>query len=194
MIRPHDTARVIARTLELLGGPDRAREVTDREFGEMISRWNQDTDVIGRILRSHLYVEHYLTEFIRHANPRLGSVADARLSFNQKLALLDTRSPAVAELKPGIAQLNKIRNRLAHRLSAAIEKADTQVFLSAQMFSSMRFVALGRPPETLTPIELLEQFALHAANILAGEFNSFSKAFGQALQEEKERDDAKLQH
>lgn len=190
MTSPHDTARVISRTVELLGGPDRAREITDLEFGEMVSRWNQDTDVIGRILRSHLYVEHYLTEFIRHANPRLGSVADARLTFSQKLALLDTRSPAVAELKPGIAQLNKIRNRLAHRLSAAIETADTQVFLSAPMFSSMRFVALGRPPETLTPIELLEQFALHAASILAGEFSSFSKAFGQALQEEKARDDA----
>ena len=187
---PHDTQKVIARTIELLGGPARAREITDNEFGEMVTRWEQDTDAIGRILRAHLYVEHYLTEFISHANPRLGSVANARLSFNQKLALLDTSSPAVAELKPGIAQLNKIRNRLAHRLSSAIEPADSHVFLAAPMFSSMRFVALGRPATTLTPIELLEQFSLHAANVLAGEFNSFSKAFGQARQEEKERGDA----
>jgi len=57
---PRDTDRVIARTIELLGGPERARQVTDAEFGEMVTRWNQDTDVIGRILRSHLYVEHYL--------------------------------------------------------------------------------------------------------------------------------------
>lgn len=190
MSPPYDTEKVIARTIELLGGPERAREVTDNEFGEMVTRWNQDTEVIGRILRAHLYVEHYLTEFIRHANPRLGSIADARLSFNQKLALLDTRSPAIAELKPGIAQLNKIRNRLAHKLSAAIEPSDGRVFLTAPMFSSMRFIALGRPPSTLAPVELLEQFALHAANILEGEFNSFSKAFGQALQEQKERGDA----
>jgi hypothetical protein len=190
MAPPHETARVILRTIELLGGPERAREVTDTEFGEMVTRWNQDTNVIGRILRAHLYVEHYLTEFIRRANPRLGSIANARLSFNQKLALLDTNSPAVVELKPGIDRLNKIRNRLAHRLSSAIEPADSHIFLAAPMFSSMRFVALGRPAATLTPIELLEQFSLHAANILAGEFNSFSKAFGQALQEQEERGDA----
>lgn len=190
MATSHDTSRVIARTIELLGGPERAREVTDTEFGEMVTRWKQDTDIIGRILRAHLYVEHYLTEFIRHANPRLGSVPEARLTFNQKLTLLDAGSPAIAELKPGIAQLNKIRNRLAHRLSSAIEPNDRQVFLAAPMFSSMRFVALGRPATTLASIELLEQFALHTANILAGEFNSFSKAFGQALQEEKERGDA----
>ena len=168
----------------------RAREVTDNEFKEMVARWNQNTDVIGRILRAHMYVEHYLTEFIRQANPRLRSVAKAKLSFNQKLVLLDTNSPAVAELKPGIAKLNKIRNRLAHRLSYAIEPADCHVFLAAPMFTSMRFVALGRPATTLAPIDLLEQFALHAANILEGEFNSFSKAFGQALQEKKERGDA----
>lgn len=189
MPHPPDTARVVARTVELLGGPDRAREITDQEFGEMGRKWDQDTDAIGRILRAHLYVEHYLTEFIRHANPRLGSIGDAKLSFGQKWALLDTKTPAIAELKPGIAQLNKIRNRLAHRLSAAIEPADSKVFLAAPMFSSMRFVALGRSPSTLEPIELLEQFALHAANVLTGEFSSFSIAFGQALQEEKGRGD-----
>ena len=189
MQHPPDTAKVIARTVELLGGPDQAREITDKEFGEMGRRWDQNTDAIGRILRSHLYVEHYLTEFIRHANPRLGSIGDAKLSFGQKLALLDTKTPAVAELKPGIAQLNKIRNRLAHRLSASIEPADCQVFLAASMFSSMRFVALGRYPSTLEPIELLEQFALHSANVLTGEFSSFSRAFGQALQEATGRGD-----
>jgi hypothetical protein len=190
MSAPYDVERVIARTIELLGGSDRARTVTDAEFGEMVTRWDQDVDAIGRILRSHLYVEHYLTEFIRHANPRLGSISEARLSFNQKLALLDTKSPGLAELKPGIAQLNKIRNRLAHRLSSEILPADAQVFLAAPMFSSMRFIALGRSPKTLGPLELLEQFALHSANILAGEFNSFSKAFGQALEESKVQDDA----
>ncbi len=189
MAQPPGTTRVIARVIDLLGGPERAREVTDTEFREMVARWNQDTDAIGRILWAHLYVEHYLTEFLGYANPRLESIADARLSFKQKLALLNTSSPAVAELKPGIAQLNRIRNRLAHRLNSLIEPADSHVFLAAPMFSSMRLVSLGRPATTLTPIELLEQFSLHAANILAGEFDSFSKAFEQALQDERELGD-----
>jgi hypothetical protein len=185
MSAPYDVEMVIARTIELLDGPDRARAVTDAEFGDMVTRWDQDVDAMVRILRSHLYVEHCLTEFICHANPRLGSISEARLTFNQKLALLDTKSPGVAELKPGIAQLNKIRNRLAHRLSSELLPAEAQVFLAAPMFSSMRFVALGHSPKTLAPLEILEQFALYSANILAGEFSSFSKAFGQALEESK---------
>lgn len=92
MQNPPDTAKVIARTVELLGGPDQAREITDKEFGEMGRRWDQNTDAIGRILRSHLYVEHYLTEFIRHANPRLGSIGDARLGFSPKWVLPPTEN------------------------------------------------------------------------------------------------------
>ena len=190
MPRPKNVDRVIDRTLELLGGPERAREITDREFGEMVERWNQDVDGIGRILRAHLYVEHYMTEYVRHANPRLGSIAEARLTFSQKLALLDDALVGVSEIKPGIAQLNKIRNRLAHRLSAQLQSTDVAAFLAAPMFTSMREVATGRSMSSRPPIEVLELFAQHAAHVLAGEFNSFAKAFGQALTEDKERGDA----
>jgi hypothetical protein len=190
MTRPYNVDKVIDRTLELLGGPERAREITDRDFGEMAQRWNQDVDAIGRILRAHLYVEHYMTEYVRHANPRLGSIADARLSFNQKLALLDDALVGVSEIKPGIAQLNKIRNRLAHRLCVQLESKDVAPFLAAPMFTSMREVATGRSTSSLPPLEVLELFAQHAAHILAGEFNSFARAFGQALKEDKERSDA----
>lgn len=97
MSRPKNIDRVIERTIELLGGADRASEKTDREFGEMVERWGQDVDAIGRILRAHLYVEHYLTDYIQHANPRLGSTAKARLSFNHKLALFDDGLTGVSE-------------------------------------------------------------------------------------------------
>jgi hypothetical protein len=185
-----DTTALAARTIELLGGPERAKEVADKEFGEMVARWDQDVDAIGRILRAHLYVEHYLTEFLRNANPRLGSLAEAKLSFAQKLALLDTQSPAIADLKPGIAHLNKIRNRLAHRLSAAIEPADASVFLSASFFVSMRIAAQGKAPSSQVPLEVLEQFSLHSAHILSGEFSAFGAAFSQALLEAPKCDDA----
>lgn len=183
----NDTEAVIARTVELLGGPNRAREVTDAEFHDMQRRWNQDVDLMGRILRAHLYVEHFLSEHIKHANPRLGSLATARLSFAQKLHLMDSASPGLVRLKPGIARLNKIRNRLAHNLSAAIEPDDLTVFLQAPFFATMRFVALGRPLSTLAPVEIMEQFAQFAAHSLSGEYGAFSKAFGQAVGEAKAR-------
>lgn len=64
-------------------------------------RWDQGLDVIGRILRAHLYVEYYLTESLVKANRRLGSVDQARLSFWQKLELLDQNAhPLFSEMLP----------------------------------------------------------------------------------------------
>lgn len=53
------------RALELMGGRENALASMEAEFDEMKERWNQDTDTIGRILRSHLYLEHYLTEYLQ---------------------------------------------------------------------------------------------------------------------------------
>lgn len=182
-----DTQAVIARTIELLGGPERARQVTDDEFHSMERRWNQDTSSMGRILRAHLFVEHYLTEHIEKANPRLGNLRSARLSFSQKLQLLDDRNPAQASLKEGIARLNKIRNRLAHNLDATVTKQDAESFLSSGLFSSMMAVAHELSVDS-PPIEVMERFAQFAANSLTSEFSAFGAAFAQALDEASRSD------
>lgn len=179
-----ETEAIVARTVEILGGTERFREVTDTEFHDMERRWNQDTESIGRILRAHLYVEHYLTEHIEKANPRLGSVRDARLSFSQKLELLDSKHPARASLKSGIAHLNKIRNRLAHNLNAQVTKADSDVFLRSSLFGSMTVATNGLTAES-PPLEVMERFAQFAANSLTSEFSTFGEAFSRALEEAK---------
>ena len=181
-----DTEAVIARTVELLGGADRFREVTDAEFQEMNRRWKQDTESIGRILRAHLYVEHYLTEHLEKANPRLGSVRTARLSFAQKLELLDAKHPGRQSLKGGISHLNKIRNRLAHNLDARVTKEDAQFFLKSGLFGSM-MAAAGHLNSETEPMEVMERFAQFAANSLQSEFSAFGIAFGKALDEAKSR-------
>ncbi len=178
-----DPTRVAERTVELLGGPEKAREITDAEFGEMQRRWDQDVAAIGRILRSHLYVEHYLSEYLERANPRLGSVTKARLTFAQKLELLDTRDPRLAEVLPGIKHLSTIRNRLAHRLSATVTTEDATVFLGAKLFKAMR--EGGAKPNTPSqdPLDILEQFAQYASSSLSHEFSAVGNAFGKALDE-----------
>jgi len=178
------TEAAIARTVELLGGTDRFRETTDIEFREMERRWKQDTDAIGRILRAHLYVEHYLTEHLQKANPRLDGIRKARLSFAQKLALLESEHPAHAGLKGGISHLNKIRNRLAHNLNAELTNADAQVFLHSGLFGSM-MAASGTFDAESPPMDIMEKFAQFAANSLISEFSAFGLAFGQALDEAK---------
>lgn len=169
--------------IKILGGAERTRELTDQEFGEMTVRWNQDIESIGRILRSHLYIEHYMTEYIEQSNPRLGSVAKARLTFAQKLALLDPKDRRLQEVKEGVKHLNAIRNRLAHRLSAVVTGEDAAVFLRSPYFAEMRVERAkpGRPSDD--PLNVLEEFAQHASHAFTQEFSLVSQAFAQALRE-----------
>lgn len=121
---------VAMRAFELMGGRDKAFASMEADFDDMKERWNQDTDTIGRILRSHLYLEHYLTEYLQHANPVLGDLDEARLSFNQKVNLLRSDAEMIAMIIGGIRHLNRIRNRLAHNLKASVTEEDANVFLS----------------------------------------------------------------
>lgn len=109
----------------------------------------QDHDLIGRLLKCHLVVEHYME---RYLCKRLGdeSLTRARLSFFQKAHLLpDHEAPALA--KPGILQLNAIRNKFAHSLDAPL--VDTDLGPIAD------FVAIARKGVAYpTPIEQIEAF------------------------------------
>jgi hypothetical protein len=176
-----DSQKVAQRTIELLGGSDNFRDVIDAEFGEMQQRWNQDIVAIGRILRSHLYVEHYLGEYLTKANLRLGPVAQGRLTFAQKLALLDPKDTRLSDVLPGIKHLNKIRNRLAHNLSAVVTTHDASIFLSAKYFKAMRDEGAKPGVPSQDPLDVLEQFAQHASHSLGGEFSPFGIAFAKAL-------------
>lgn len=174
-----DAEAVAEKTIELLGGRDTAFAVIDAEFGEMRARWNQDVVAIGRILRSHLYVEHYLTEFLEKANPRLGSLADARLTFAQKVHLLNP-DQRLERVVPGIKRLNAIRNRLAHRLDAHVTDEDAEVFLSDGAFKAMRIEGAKPGAPSNDPLDVLEAFAQHISSALQHEFSVFGNAFSKA--------------
>ena len=79
----------------------------------------QDHDLLGRVLKCHLVVEHYLNRFlIEHY--RVSDIDEVRLTFLQKAKLLPNSESSAAFVKPGIVQLNAIRNKFGHRLNAAI--------------------------------------------------------------------------
>jgi hypothetical protein len=176
-----DPSHVVKRVIELLGGKDRLHEVLDAEFGEMRRRWDTDPERIGRVLRAHLYVEHYLTENIQNANPRLGQLSKTRISFSQKVALLDRSNKNLNEAVPGIERLNAIRNRLAHQLDVKITDEDLTAFRSAGMFWAMREESAKPASPSTDHLDILEDFARHAVHWLSHEFSAFSKVFGQAI-------------
>lgn len=182
---------VVKHVIRLMGGHEKAFQAFDADFHYITTRWEQDTATIGRILRSHLFVEHFLTEFIQLRNPDLGSLDDARISFSQKLALVGAGTARTSYLIPGIRRLNSIRNRLAHTLRAEVTTDDANVFLQIDMFSAMRNEKARRVSgaPSADPIAVLEEFAMHAGITLHASASRnddvWSDAF-RAAQEESE--------
>ncbi len=68
------------------------------------------------ILQCHLVIEHYITAYLVAANPASPGIGDARLTFAQKLHLVDNPKANFHFLIPGIKAVNSIRNKIAHRL------------------------------------------------------------------------------
>jgi hypothetical protein len=157
---------VASHVIKLLGGHDRAFAHFDADFRLLNDRWNQDTDTIGRILRAHLFVEHFLTEYLVARNPALGPLEDARLTFAQKLALIGEATGGVAYLIPGIRRLNTIRNRLAHSLSAEITSDDVNVFQGIALFKAMRDESAKPNQASTDPMDILEDFSRHTGMAL----------------------------
>jgi hypothetical protein len=139
----------------------------DMRLAEFNEIWNQDSERIGRVLRAHLSVEYFMTDYIRAANPNLGAIDGAKLTFYQKVELLDETLPLVSQIKPGLKRLNTIRNRVAHNLKVDVQPEDKQLFLSITLFSAMKLEkekSFG--PEPDDPLSIVEQFARFVAGLL----------------------------
>ena len=159
--------KLAQKVVELSGGKDALNVEMDRKLSLINEKWNQDVDAIGRILRSHLFVEHLLTEYLIALNPNLGDLKDTRLTFSQKLSLVENHSSETKELASGIRRLNTIRNQLAHRLEAKVTDQDKESLLSLKSFRYLR-EALAKPniPNS-DNLVVLEDFAKHVGSRLA---------------------------
>lgn len=130
-------------------------EHENRIFIDLIS---SDHDALGRVLKCHLVVEHYLDRFLV-AHFGIHNAEDARLTFAQKVTLLPNKATAAAFVKPGILQLNRIRNRLGHSLGAR---------LSVQDLGAIHTILdVARPGVDFgNPVEAIETFTAVASTFL----------------------------
>jgi hypothetical protein len=188
MSDPGDVAR---RVIALYGGRDALKKKLDADISEFNRLWEQDSQLIGRLLRCHLVVEFYLTRYLRFKNLALGDPDKARLSFVQKVDLADGPGLLEGELFIGLRRLNKMRNRIAHTLRAEVTDEDRMVFSGLGLFMAMRRQLAKRPvsgdSEAIedSPIELTEAFARWAGGLL-GHMGSpdaeiWSKAIGESM-------------
>lgn len=76
---------------------------------------NHPHDTIGRLLKCHLVVEHYLERYLTESFG-LPNLQEAKLGFYNKAMLLPIEASSAAFVRPGILRLNKLRNNIGHEL------------------------------------------------------------------------------
>jgi hypothetical protein len=168
-------AQAVAKMMERFGGREGFFRRLDKRYEEFTAVWKQDAERIGRILRAHLAVEHFVGMYLAAMNPNLGDVAEARLSYAQKVDLLNAdENSMVAMILPGLRRLGAIRNRIAHRLQVDLSKEDEDVFLGIGLFRATRDAKRGgylehpevKPSADDPRLAIVEEFAQFASGLL----------------------------
>jgi len=180
-----DHEYVVKRVIELSGGRKKLHNKINADVARINEKWEQDIDSIGRILRAHLFVEHFVNDCLVSFNPNLGNIKQARLTFSQKLSLIENYSEETKELSRGIRRLNKVRNQLAHNLAVTVTDEDKESFLSIHSFNSIR-KELAKPElPSEDNLVVLEDFAKYVAGSLAAlaDSGSLGKIFEQVFSE-----------
>ncbi|MEL3955432.1 hypothetical protein [Stenotrophomonas bentonitica] len=172
---------IATRVIDLHGGRDAFLAHSNAQIERLNAKWNQDAALMGRILRAHLFVEHFVTEYLQAKNPSLGDLSAARLTFAQKVELLGDADPSVAYLVPGLRRLNKIRNRLAHTLSASVTNEDRDGFLLIHIFRALRNALASPAVASVEPVDVLESFARHAGMALNAAADPWAGIWAKAI-------------
>ena len=157
------------------------KEHFDHENRIFIGLISSAHDTLGRVLKCHLIVEHYLNLFlVEHF--KIDNFNDVRLTFFQKATLLPNERTAVAFVKPGILQLNRIRNRFGHSLGAD---------LSVQDLSSIHPVLdIARPGVVFgSPVDAIEAFTTVACTFLIVAPPALQQIFTEAFSSVRVRAD-----
>jgi len=118
-----------------------------------------DHEPSGRVLRVHLIIENFLDGFLINFY-EIEDFSDLRLTFAQKARLLPSRRSSATFVRPGIIQLNSVRNQFGHKIDQDIGNHN----LSA-VYEALRHT---RPDtEFKTPIDAIEAFAAVACAFLS---------------------------
>jgi len=158
---------------QLLADADK-QEAELKEFNaSWQSFWKRNASDLGAILICHLAVEHYLDEWLTAANPATKPIGETKLTFAQKLELADNADNFIQILMPGLKQLNRIRNQLAHDMEAQISDDKLKPIRSIVWWWHQ---SSGKPCKEGVP--LVKDFALMASGFLSLHANSIRRYGG----------------
>lgn len=145
------------------------------ENAKFIALMSRPHDTIGRLLKCHLVLEHYLDRFLsQHFG--IEDIEAAKLGFFNKAMMLPTKAHSAAFVKPGILNLNMLRNRVGHNLGSDISFGD---------FPRINEVlCVARPGiEFREPIEAIEAFTTVACTWLIVPPKEHQQLFTEAFSE-----------
>ncbi|WP_415776383.1 hypothetical protein ACMYQ1_10495 [Shewanella oncorhynchi] len=145
----------------------------EAENEKFIALLRRDHDGIGRVLKAHLILEHYLTSYLSRCLG-IDNIDSIRLTFAQKAELLPSTGSAASVIKLGIKRLNTIRNMLAHRLDVDLEQIELNAMIEV--------INLFRP-QTLfrNNIERIDAFMTIAVTFLILPPPELQQAFAEAF-------------
>lgn len=177
-----DPAIVVKHVIQLSGGHEALAERQNLEFAEIQNIWKQDSSSIGRILRAHLFTEHFLNALLKGGTPGISSLDKAKFTFAQKVYLLGSIAPEFEDILPGIRQLNKVRNRIAHSLHAEFSSEDADVLLGCTVFRALREAAETElaSPKSTEIIDIIEDFAKHFGYRAQAHLGGAAKVWAEA--------------
>ena len=139
-------------------------------------------DTLGRVLKCHLIVEHYVDRFLA-AHFGIEDLHAARLSFAQKAALLPNEATAAALVKPGIVRLNRIRNGFCHSLGFKLPTQDLRPISTV--------LEIARPGTVFrSPMAVIEAFTTVACTFLIVPPPELQSIFSDAFSSVQVRADA----
>ncbi|MDF4205726.1 hypothetical protein P2W50_03790 [Pseudomonas protegens] len=131
--------------------------------------WDSDVVSIGRVLRSHLYVEYYLNNYLeRKFSFSKGKLKE--LTFNEKLEELKRRKNKLKGLVASIGRINHVRNRMSHNLSAMVNYEDAEYFKSVEGFKPY-YRLIKSSIDASDPVKVFEMYCQFIAQKITEALN-----------------------
>jgi len=126
------------------------------EFNQKIlSLLNNEIDELGLVLKCHMIIEYYIDEFLIVAYPTINQWDKIRLTFNQKLELINNSRTVMGMAYSSVKCLNSMRNKFSHRLAYKIKEDD---YKEIKELMTIWYNAAGEPVPT--GIQLIEKFTV----------------------------------
>ncbi|HEU01769.1 hypothetical protein LCGC14_0497200 [marine sediment metagenome] len=148
-------------------------EQFDRKNHRFLMLMSADHDAIGRVLRAHLVVESFLSTFLS-SSLGVEDLESLRLSVFQKASLLPKKGSSASFVRPGILQLNAVRNKLGHQIEHRVK--------AHEISAISEVLQVARPKVQFDePIDAIEAFAPVACAFLSGSTPELEEMFTEAF-------------